>query len=400
MKPILEIKNISKKYKINKNGAPGYLSFRDSITDLFKPKASSNEEFWALNDISFEVYPGESIGIIGKNGAGKSTLLKILSRITPPTSGKIISRGRIASLLEVGTGFHPELTGKENIFLNGSILGLKRHEILRQFDSIVDFSGVEKFLNTPLKHYSSGMQLRLAFAVSAHLEPEILIIDEVLAVGDVEFQKKCMGKMDEVSKSGRTILFVSHNMGSLKQLCERLVWLESGRMVDEGGSDKMIGKYLESLNKRQDTGKNKNTSNKNYIALAETIGEDNGYRDVFGHREVIKFRLNLNIKEIDPDLKITAEVKDVNGKVVFLTESKVNCAGLVESLVELPAGVLTPGKYYFTSTLHITNMVMFDREEYSNYFEIIDQGSPYSIYGQRDIGYVYLDCKWENKIKH
>jgi len=227
MKPILEIQNISKKYRIQ-HLAGGYLSLRERMTSALRFEKSSIEDFWALNDVSFEVQPGESIGVIGRNGAGKSTLLKILSKITPPTSGRIVSRGRIASLLEVGTGFHPELTGSENIFFNGSLLGMKRKEIESKFDEIVDFSGVEKFLDTPLKHFSSGMQLRLAFAVAAFLEPEILIIDEVLAVGDAEFQRKCLRKMGDVSKSGRTILFVSHNMAAVQNLCNKVIVLDSG----------------------------------------------------------------------------------------------------------------------------------------------------------------------------
>nr|WP_302179993.1 ABC transporter ATP-binding protein [Chryseosolibacter indicus] len=203
-----------------------------------------------MRDVSFEVYPGESIGIIGRNGAGKSTLLKILSRITPPTSGRIVSRGRIASLLEVGTGFHQELSGRENIYMNGSILGMKKREIDKQFDNIVDFSGTEKFLDTPLKHYSSGMQLRLAFAVAAHLEPEILIIDEVLAVGDAEFQKKCLGKMEDVSKSGRTIIFVSHNMESLRQLCTRGLLLKTGALEINSDIDSVATAYLKNRDSR------------------------------------------------------------------------------------------------------------------------------------------------------
>lgn len=241
MKPILEIQNISKKFRINHEQQP-YLSLRDSLTSIFRDK-SSKEDFWALKDVSFNVMPGDTVGIIGKNGAGKSTLLKILSKITPPTSGKIIGRGRIASLLEVGTGFHPELSGRENIFMNGSILGMRHAEIQRNFDAIVDFAGVEKFLDTPLKHYSSGMQLRLAFAVAAFLENEILIIDEVLAVGDAEFQKKCIGKMEDVSKSGRTVLFVSHNMYALNQLCARSVVLRSGSVVNSGTTGEMIAYY-------------------------------------------------------------------------------------------------------------------------------------------------------------
>jgi lipopolysaccharide transport system ATP-binding protein len=226
MKPILEVRDISKKFNIRGQVKP-YLSIRESMFSFLNP-SSKNEEFWALKGINFEVMPGDTIGIIGKNGAGKSTLLKILSKITPPTSGKIICRGRIASLLEVGTGFHPELSGRENIFLNGSILGMKRAEIKKQLDAIVDFSGVEKFLETPLKHYSSGMQLRLAFAVAAFLEPELLVIDEVLAVGDSEFQRKCIRKMEDVSKSGRTILFVSHNMSSLQAICKKGLLLSNG----------------------------------------------------------------------------------------------------------------------------------------------------------------------------
>jgi lipopolysaccharide transport system ATP-binding protein len=205
------------------------------------------EEFVALNDVNFSVKQGEVLGIVGRNGAGKSTLLKILSRITEPTKGRVILRGRVASLLEVGTGFHPELTGRENIFLNGAVLGMTRREIRRKFDEIVAFAEVEKFLDTPVKHYSSGMYVRLAFAVAAHLEPEILIVDEVLAVGDAEFQKKCLGKMDEVSRShGRTVLFVSHNMDAVLKLCSRAVILESGRVRDAGDAKAVVSAYLDS----------------------------------------------------------------------------------------------------------------------------------------------------------
>jgi len=245
MKPIVEIQNIGKKYRIQ-HLTGGYLSLRERMARAVKFERSQTEEFWALKEISFNVQQGESIGIIGKNGAGKSTLLKILSKITPPTSGRIVSRGRIASLLEVGTGFHPELTGRENIFFNGSLLGMKRKEIETKFDEMVDFSGVEKFLDTPLKHYSSGMQLRLAFAVAAFLNPEILIIDEVLAVGDADFQKKCMGKMEDVNKSGRTILFVSHNLPSLKTICKRGILLDKGRIVADHDIDSVIHQYTSS----------------------------------------------------------------------------------------------------------------------------------------------------------
>ena len=244
---VIKIEGLGKKYLLAHKSPQRYIALRDVLVDRAKrlgsrlrhPFARSAggenpavEDFWALSDLSFDVREGERVGIIGRNGAGKSTLLKILSRITEPTTGRVSLRGRVASLLEVGTGFHPELTGRENIYLNGAILGMSKAEIRRNFDAIVDFAGVEKFLDTPVKRYSSGMYVRLAFAVAAHLDTEILMIDEVLAVGDAEFQKKCMGKMDEVShRQGRTILFVSHNMGAISQLCNRVVCLERGRVA-------------------------------------------------------------------------------------------------------------------------------------------------------------------------
>jgi lipopolysaccharide transport system ATP-binding protein len=243
VKPILEVHHLSKKYRI-RHSPGGYLSLRERMLGAFQFGKIQTEDFWAVDDVSFEVIAGESIGIIGRNGAGKSTLLKILSKITPPTKGKIITRGRMASLLEVGTGFHPELTGRENIFFNGSLLGMKRREIEAKFDEIIDFSGVEKFLDTPLKHYSSGMQLRLAFSVAAFLEPEILIIDEVLAVGDAEFQKKCLGKMEDVRRNGRTILFVSHDLSAVEKLCPKTILLKGGKIEALSETEKVINYYL------------------------------------------------------------------------------------------------------------------------------------------------------------
>ena len=241
---IIQVENLSKQYIIQHQKQKSYNTLRDILANSthsffknihkrkFKVHSSQKEEFWALKDISFEIKQGDRIGIIGRNGAGKSTLLKILSRITEPTSGRISIKGRVASLLEVGTGFHPELTGRENIYLNGAILGMSKAEITRKFDEIVDFAEVEKFLDTPVKHYSSGMYVRLAFAVAAHLEPEILIVDEVLAVGDMQFQKKCLGKMENVSvKEGRTVLFVSHNMSAMSTLCNYGIVLKNGTIV-------------------------------------------------------------------------------------------------------------------------------------------------------------------------
>lgn len=261
MSPIIKAENLGKKYIIGHQteNAP-YLTFRDTLMqnaqtlwnktkDLAKGKpiiqGDTLEEVWALKDVSFEIHQGEAVGIIGRNGAGKSTLLKILSRITEPTTGRVTINGRVASLLEVGTGFHPELTGRENIYLNGTILGMTRKEIKRKFDEIVAFAEVEKYLDTPVKRYSSGMYVRLAFAVAAHLEPEILVVDEVLAVGDAQFQKKCLGKMGEVSsREGRTVLFVSHNMDAVMRLCPRVILLKNGNLHGIGNSHSIIQSYL------------------------------------------------------------------------------------------------------------------------------------------------------------
>ncbi len=248
MRPIIRVENLSKQYRLGTKQA-SYATLRESLTNAvtapfrrfrstphsaLRTPHSEDNHFWALNDVSFDVMPGEVVGIIGRNGAGKSTLLKVLSRITEPTKGKVKLYGRVGSLLEVGTGFHAELSGRENIYLNGAILGMKRHEIERKFDEIVAFAEVEQFLDTPVKHYSSGMYMRLAFSVAAHLDPEVLIIDEVLAVGDAEFQKKCLNKMGDVAKAGRTVLFVSHNMNAVEELCSSVILIHKGKVVEKG----------------------------------------------------------------------------------------------------------------------------------------------------------------------
>ena len=253
---VIEIQHIAKRYR---TGSITRRTFRDEMTyrwlqwtrrdparHMGKLGAVANPEFWALKDVSFDVRQGEVVGILGRNGAGKSTLLKILGRITEPTRGQAELVGRVASLLEVGTGFHPELTGRENIFMNGTILGMKLREIEKRFDEIVAFSEIEKFIDTPVKRYSSGMYVRLAFAVAAHLQPEILFIDEVLAVGDLAFQRKCLGKMGSIARDGRTILFVSHNMAAVQNLCTRCVWLDDGRIAAEGATKEVIHRYLNS----------------------------------------------------------------------------------------------------------------------------------------------------------
>lgn len=258
----IKVEGIGKKYLIGHQKSDSIQgSLKNSFSRLIGNRKQEIEEFWAIKDISFEIKKGEAVGIIGKNGAGKSTLLKILSRITHPTTGRFEITGRVSSLLEVGTGFHPELSGRENIFLNGTILGMTRAEIKSKFDEIVEFSGVEKFLDTPVKRYSSGMYVRLAFAVAAHLEPEILIIDEVLAVGDAEFQKKCLGKMDEVTKQGRTVLFVSHNMVAVSSLCPKAILLSNNQLSEMGPSETIIQKYLITGNAKNVLNTNDRTGN-------------------------------------------------------------------------------------------------------------------------------------------
>src|SRR4051812_28185210 len=255
MRPIINIENVGKQYRMASERRPAYATLRDALVGTFdrslrrltgRAETAEDVTFWALRGINLDVYPGERLGIVGCNGAGKSTLLKILSRITEPSEGRVRLYGRIGSLLEVGTGFHGELTGRENIYLNGAILGMKHAEIERNFDEIVAFAEIDRFLNTPVKRYSTGMYMRLAFAVAAHLQPEILIVDEVLAVGDAAFQRKCLGKMSEVSRDGRTIIFVSHNMSAVQNLCSRVVWLAGGHIMEEGEPGRIINDYLKT----------------------------------------------------------------------------------------------------------------------------------------------------------
>jgi lipopolysaccharide transport system ATP-binding protein len=377
VKPILEIKNISKKFRILHERQP-YLSLRESFTSLFRSKTSTKEDFWALKDISADIYPGDTVGVIGKNGAGKSTLLKILSKITPPSEGRIISRGRIASLLEVGTGFHPELSGRENIFLNGSILGMRRAEINKKFDEIVDFSGVEKFLDTPLKHYSSGMQVRLAFSVAAYLENEILIVDEVLAVGDASFQKKCLGKMDDVSKSGRTILFVSHNLEALSNLCKKSILLQDGKMAFSGSLHAGVQTYLNEF---------KNSKNLTYTA-------ETGKTEVF----LKKARITNEDKVLTngQDLKIEFVVSSVNetsfsfhafmfreGTLAFIGSDYCNSVYTASKNKKEVSFTLTIPRYLLNPGYHQLGIMMADFygnqvQYYNNMnilnFEILDDG--------------------------
>ncbi len=283
MRPIIKVQDISKQFRLGTSQA-SYLTLREALTGavrapldrLRRHRQSTEDTFWALKSISFDVEQGEIVGIIGRNGAGKSTLLKILSRITEPTTGRVDLYGRVGSLLEVGTGFHPELSGRENIYLNGAILGMSHSEIERQFDEIVAFAEVERFLDTPVKRYSSGMYLRLAFAVAAHLNPEILIVDEVLAVGDAQFQKKCLGKISEVSRQGRTVLFVSHNMDAVRKLCNRAILLERGKIDMKGDTEVVLKKYLETGVKAASTYQIQPPSDENPPGYAHQLEVEDG----------------------------------------------------------------------------------------------------------------------------
>lgn len=299
---VIRVEDLGKKYIIGHQGKSAYKTFREQMVHGAQGMLSKTrklftghqvldgdevEEFWALKNVDFEIRQGERVGIVGKNGAGKSTLLKVLSRITEPTTGKILIRGRVASLLEVGTGFHPELTGRENIYLNGAIMGMSRNEIRRKFDEIVDFSGVEKFLDTPVKRYSSGMYVRLAFSVAAHLEPEILVVDEVLAVGDAEFQKKCLGKMQDVSTNeGRTVLFVSHNLMALSSLCNTGIYLKSGQVQLQGGIEDVVSRYTQEGSETHRSEWNGEAGDENVKIYSTTIHAANNNPGFFTHSDM------------------------------------------------------------------------------------------------------------------
>lgn len=307
---VISIQHVSKKYVI---GSQKDGSLRGTLAGLFVPKKNQQEEFWALKDVSFDIQKGDVVGIIGKNGAGKSTLLKILSQITKPTDGRIALTGRVASLLEVGTGFHPELTGRENVFLNGTILGMTRKEVSAKFDEIVAFSGVEKFIDTPVKHYSSGMYVRLAFAVAAHLEPEILIIDEVLAVGDAEFQKKCLGKMKDVAGEGRTVIFVSHDLAAVKQLCNKGVLLKNGTVIAEGSMEEVIHSYTTEV--KEEVYTKPKDEKKPSVTKVRLITSEGG--SLQAHGQALTIQMDINMPEGREGIALSFQVLNALGKPVL-----------------------------------------------------------------------------------
>jgi lipopolysaccharide transport system ATP-binding protein len=394
VKPILEVHHLAKKYRI-RHLAGGYMSLRERMLGAFKAGSNQTEDFWAVNGVSFEVRPGESIGIIGRNGAGKSTLLKILSKITPPTKGKIITRGRMASLLEVGTGFHPELTGRENIFFNGSLLGMKRREIESKFDEIVDFSGVEKFLDTPLKHYSSGMQLRLAFSVAAFLEPEILIIDEVLAVGDAEFQKKCLGKMEDVSKSGRTILFVSHNMAAVRQLCQHGILLSQGKIVKQGKSGAIVDAYLnDSVSQHQIYNGSKKKLDP-FILKSYTSTLDGKIKSEFKVSDDIIINVITENPHSGINVSVGIALRDKwSNKVLTTVNHFTNYPSENHHKVVIPRNLFLSGNFSFDAAIFIPNGNVYDYAKECITFSINDLESELAKYNDGDIGFLNIKCQW------
>jgi lipopolysaccharide transport system ATP-binding protein len=426
---IIAVENLSKRYLVGHQSRHTYTALRDVLSRGAQNFARKSldfargrqivqgdevEEFWALREVSFEIKRGEVVGIVGRNGAGKTTLLKLLSRITAPTSGRIRLRGRVASLLEVGTGFHPELTGRENIFLNGAILGMTRSEIARKFDEIVAFAEVEYFLDVPVKHYSSGMYVRLAFAVAAHLEPEILLVDEVMAVGDAQFQKKCLGKIDTVSrKEGRTVLFVSHNMSAINNLCAKGIYLDLGRLQEVGEAKAVVSRYLTSAIDRDGeknlTSEARSKHQKPVFFTAVSILNHKG--EVSSQLEVThSFYISLSYEYAHKTSGVELEIRieTCNGVAVFSSAHLLpdpnfhggsNAQQSQIRYVEIPAMFLMPGQYFVTIAAHTPMVEVHDFHQQILGFEIVDDGTSWAKYGHyQQIGVVMVDLPWKTTL--
>lgn len=369
-----------------------------------RTKKAISDFVWVLRNISFEVKQGEVLGIIGKNGAGKSTLLKILSQITSPTLGEIKIKGRIAALLEVGTGFHPDLTGRENIFLNGAILGMTKAEIKHKLDEIIYFSGVEKYIDTPVKRYSSGMIVRLGFAIAAHLEPEILVVDEVLAVGDAEFQKKCLGKIKDVSGEGRTVLFVSHNMGQISSLCSRAIILNKGTVEFDGPVDQGVKIYhnIQSTSVIQHYRAPAQPNKSVYITEALLKNSADEAVQTYVHDEVIFLHTKFSASLVLDNILLSISIQDRNDTKIFTTEKSISSVISAkkkqgEAIIRIPDNFLVPGDYKVKAGIHIPNMQVFDSVENICSFTIVDNGSEFSKYEGANTGYVFSKCEWTLK---
>ncbi|UTA70148.1 MULTISPECIES: ABC transporter ATP-binding protein [Emticicia] len=390
----ISIKNISKKYILS-HKKKKYLNLKETLSGFVQEMFANKEEqetkevFWALRGVSFDIEQGDRVGIVGSNGAGKSTLLKILSRITEPTHGEVRVKGRMASLLEVGTGFHPELTGRENIFLNGAILGMRQDEIRKQFDEIVDFAGIEKFLDTPVKRYSSGMYVRLGFAIAAHLEPEILIVDEVLAVGDSEFQKKCLGKMKDVSSHGRTVLFVSHNATAIQGLCNKAAFLQKGGLVKYGEVGEVLHDYMTSISKFKltqswdtpDDAPGNDMVRIKHVELSPDFVNGSKNIDVRTPLKVI-FEF-WNMVE-NAELNLSVFLYSMTGECVFNVGSTARnfTKGLVKGVLEIPGNFLNDGSYYISVMIvkDTSDPVFFIEDAIS--FDVADYREGTSWYGK------------------
>jgi lipopolysaccharide transport system ATP-binding protein len=360
-----------------------------------------SETIWALSNISFELKQGEVLGIVGRNGAGKSTLLKIMSRITEPTTGYVDITGRVGSLLEVGTGFHGELTGRENVYMNGAILGMRRHEIARKFDEIVDFAQVEKFIDTPIKHYSSGMSMRLAFAVAAHLEPEILVVDEVLAVGDAEFQRKCLGKMGDVAKQGRTILFVSHNLSAVTTLCTRAILLENGMVSVDGTVREVVEKYMSAANPLGEV--LLPDSNKPFALTRIALMNNDRVTTTFTNSEVLTVHIECRATEPILDGQIIFNMMNASDAVIF-SSSNFDATGEKAVLetgehvfeCDIPLNIFKAGQYSIRVNTVGQHLKWGTRSPETMVFQIIDDSSPIRKLGQKRVGMIELVLPWNS----
>ncbi|HEX8636219.1 MAG TPA: ABC transporter ATP-binding protein [Pyrinomonadaceae bacterium] len=424
MKPIIKVEGLGKRYRIGAQQSP-YGSLRETLAGavraplkLFRRNANgAPPTFWAVKDVSFEVQPGEVVGIIGRNGAGKSTLLKLLSRITEPTTGRIELYGRVGSLLEVGTGFHPELSGRENIYLNGAILGMARTEIARKFDEIVAFAEMGKFVDTPVKHYSSGMYLRLAFAVAAHLEPEILIVDEVLAVGDVRFQRKCLDKMQDVSQEGRTVLFVSHNMPAVARLCKRAILLHEGQVLQDAAAPRVVSAYLgfglEATGAREwPNAERAPGDNVVKLRAVRVRGEDGEVTDVVDVRKPVSIEIEYDVLQPGKRLSPAIICNNEEGVCVFssggtsaqfIDSQDPHFVGTYASTCAVPGNLFAEGALTITVSVNsildgnVTHVVERDAVRFQVVDSLEDDNSARGLYGGPMLGVIRPRLQWTNK---
>ena len=423
--PVVRVENLSKLYRLGEIGTGTISHDLNRWWHKFRGRAdpyatigrssdrssANNEYVWALQDVTFDIECGQVFGVIGRNGAGKSTLLKILSRVTAPSSGEIKVKGRIASLLEVGTGFHPELTGRDNIYLNGSILGMRRSEIRKKLDDIVSFSECGAYIDTPVKRYSSGMYVRLAFAVAAHLESEILIIDEVLAVGDAEFQKRCMGKMQGVAKSGRTVIFVSHNMAAVGQLCNQAILISKGRQAYNGLPADAIRLYLSNSSGKsgaifnREPEPNLETPKLTHASVVDSLGQPASVVNFeSGPSIILSFYCPREVRNLEISFRLFhdsgAPILTSNLSDLDPAATKMRGKGWHSAEIRLPGGLFMPGSYYINIALHEPNVVLYDFQENALQFEIAETGSAAAKYGQgaKEMGFLSLNLEWKESL--